>query len=246
MKPTSADRAALQHRPRGWPVLHMRWEKLLFLHWRWDPADIQSRLPAGLWVDTFQDDAWLGIVPFFMRGVRPTGLPAVPWLSDFLELNVRTYVFDAQGRPGVWFFSLACNQPIAVEIARRTYGLNYVHARMEAKLVGGCLDYHCARQDSDAAGAGFQYEPVTSGEPASPDSLEFFLVERYLLFARTPSGRLVSGRVHHPPYLIRPTPVALWDFHAAVADGFSDPLRPPDHILGAADLAVAAWPITGP
>jgi uncharacterized protein YqjF (DUF2071 family) len=91
-----------------------------------------------------------------------------------------------------------------------------------------------------------EYTPITTGEMAKPDTLEFFLVERYLLFARTPAGHLVSGRVHHPPYRIGPTSVTKWDFHAAIADGFSAPLRPPDHILGAADQAVVAWPITAP
>lgn len=99
-------------------VMHQRWESLLFLHWRVPAATIQQTLPAGLTVDTFEGEAYLGISPFFMRQVRPTGLPAVPWLSDFLELNVRTYVYNADGVPGIWFYSLDCDQPLAVAGAR--------------------------------------------------------------------------------------------------------------------------------
>ncbi len=220
----------------------MRWEKLLFLHWRWDAAEIQARLPVGLQVDTFRGEAWLGIVPFFMRRVRPIGLPAVPWLSNFLELNVRTYVVDGHGRPGVWFFSLACNQPVAVELARRTFGLNYVHAKMEVRSdEKGWLRYECARRR--ASPAVLEYQPTNLGRPAELDSLEHFLVERYILYSLSPTGRLFSGQIHHTRYEFLPAEVRLADFAAARADGFSDPQRPADHGLVARDLRVEAWPI---
>jgi uncharacterized protein YqjF (DUF2071 family) len=83
--------------------MHHRWESLLFLHWQVPPERIQQTLPAGLTVDTVEGDGFVGITPFFMRNVRPIGLPALPWLSEFQELNVRTYVFDRHGVPGIWF-----------------------------------------------------------------------------------------------------------------------------------------------
>jgi uncharacterized protein len=90
------------------PVVgRQRWSDLLFLHWRVSAAAVQATLPAGLFVDTYHDQAYVGIVPFFMERVRPVYLPPVPWLSWFLELNVRTYVRDASGTPGVWFYSLS-------------------------------------------------------------------------------------------------------------------------------------------
>lgn len=98
--------------------MRQRWEKLLFLHWAWDAAEVQRTLPLGLTVDTFEGRAWLGVVPFFMRDVRPAWVPSVPGISNFLELNVRTYVFDGRGRPGIWFYSLDCNQRLAVRAAR--------------------------------------------------------------------------------------------------------------------------------
>ena len=112
--PTAAQRLAARERPQGFPVMRQRWSGLLFLHWPVEISLIQKRLPPGLHVDTFDGQAWLGVVPFFMQRVRPIGLPPVPWLSWFLELNVRTYVHDDAGNPGVWFFSLDCDQPVAV------------------------------------------------------------------------------------------------------------------------------------
>src|SRR5947209_9596696 len=117
-------------------VMHHRWEALLFLHWLVSPAEIQQTLPPGLTVDTFEDQAYLAISPFFMRKVRPVGVPPLPWLSEFQELNVRTYVFDERGVPGIWFYSLDCNQPLAVAGARMLSGLPYFNAEMSATFDG--------------------------------------------------------------------------------------------------------------
>lgn len=80
-------------------VMRQRWTDLLFLHWTLPPEKVRRTLPPGLTVDLFEEKAWVGVVPFFMKSVRPVGLPSVQWLSHFLELNVRTNVRD--GRVGL-------------------------------------------------------------------------------------------------------------------------------------------------
>jgi len=236
--PTLEARLACRERPAGRPALHMRWENLLFLHWAWDGYAIQKTLPDGLQVDVFEGQAWLGVVPFFMQRVHPAGLPCVPWLSDFLELNVRTYVYDAHGTPGVWFYSLACNQPVAVEIARRFIHLNYVHAGMKAAVREGEVAYQSRRHAEEAA---YRYAGDGCPAEAGPGTREFFLVERYVLFSTDRSGRIHSGRVHHAPYRIAPARVKAWSFLPAREDGFGDPGRAPDHMLFSAGVDVAAW-----
>lgn len=231
---------ALQKRPKGWPVLQMRWENLLFLHWRWDVKSLQMRVPKGLTVEAYDGTAWLGIVPFFMRRVTLPGLPRLPWISDFLELNVRTYVMDERGRPGVWFFSLSCNQPLAVWAACWSYGLNYVPARMTAKREGQTLTYLSERDKRETR---LIYEPAHTGELAEKGTLEYFLLERYLLFAQTRRGTLVSGQIHHAPYRWKKVHAKRWDFEAAAADGFDLPGREPDHQVVTEPLDVQAWPI---
>lgn len=72
MKPTLEMRLKVRERPqRRTPVMYQKWHDLLFLHWEYDPQIIQRTLPAGLYVDTFEDKAYLGVVPFFMGDVRP-------------------------------------------------------------------------------------------------------------------------------------------------------------------------------
>ncbi|HEY5743096.1 MAG TPA: DUF2071 domain-containing protein, partial [Terrimicrobiaceae bacterium] len=218
------------------------WDQLLFLHWAWDVHEIQKTLPKGLFVDTFDGKAWLGIVPFFMARVHPRGLPCVPWLSDFLELNVRTYVHDGAGLPGVWFYSLTCNQPLAVELARRCFHLNYIHARMDGHVDGeGICSYKVQRPNFPQAT--FRYGAAGAKAESKLGSLEFFLVERYVLFAANAKRQLFSGRIHHNPYRIGPASVESWSFTPAIADGFGSCATGADHAMLADTLQVEGWPI---
>ena len=220
--------------------MHQRWAGLLFLHWSVRPDIIQERLPEGLFVDTYGGMAWLGVVPFFMEKVRPRFLPPLPGLSWFMELNVRTYVYDAHGRPGVWFFSLDCNQFLAVEIARRFFHLPYQHAAMRATRSGKQIDYHCRRDDLVAD---YRYREPDATHPAVFGSLEWFLVERYLLFSKKPSGALYSGQVNHPPYQVASGHCEKWSAEPLVWNGFDLPVIDPSSILVAKPVAVKIFPL---
>ncbi len=224
--------------------MRQRWEHLLFLHWAWSPAEVQKTLPAGLTVDTWGDHAWIGIVPFFMRGVRPRGLPAVPGISDFLELNLRTYVRDEHGRSGVWFYSLDANHWLAVTIARQIFHLPYEHARMSASVeLDGAVDCRSQRR-GDGVDSHFQWRPTGEACEATAGSRDFFLVERYRLFAH--DGRrnaLWTGRVAHAPYKIGPVALCAWDDRLFALAEFSPPQRAPDHVCAARAVDVSVWPL---
>jgi uncharacterized protein YqjF (DUF2071 family) len=240
--PSFAQRLSVRESPSGFPVMRQRWSHLLFLHWPLDPLQIQSRLPEGLHVDTYEGSAWIGVVPFAMQRVRPVGLPPLPWISWFLELNVRTYVYDDVGRPGVWFFSLDCNQPIAVELARRFFHLPYNHARMSAEFQSGAIHYSSHRRGCSAESL-FCYRPPAQPEPARDHSLEWFLVERYLLFTSDSAGRIRCGRVHHKPYHIEQADCSLWTTETLSENGFEVPDGPPVSMLVAEPVDVRIFPL---
>jgi uncharacterized protein YqjF (DUF2071 family) len=223
--------------------MRQRWAGLLFLHWPVAPEIIQARLPDGLFVDTHDGQAWLGVVPFFMERVRPVLLPPMPGLSWFLELNVRTYVHDAEGQPGVWFFSLDCNQPLAVEIARRFFHLPYEHATMQAKFAGNEIDYSSRRKSPSAMEAHYHYQRPTSSQPALLGSLEWFLVERYVLFSSAKDGTLFCGKVHHTPYQISAAHCDHWSTEPLRLNGFDIPSGPPPSMLVAQDVDVRIFPL---
>ena len=243
--PSLAQREALRTAPAAPFVMHQRWQDLLFLHWSCDPAVIQASLPAGLHVDTFEGRAWVAIVPFVMRGIRPRGLPAVPGISNFLELNLRTYVHDDQGRPGVWFYSLDCNQSLAVWTARTFFHLPYQRADMSRTCRADGLQRYESQRHGEAAVSTFTYQLTGDPRQARPGTLEFFLAERYLLFADTPRG-LRLGRVHHAPYPLVDAEVQTWDTRLFRLAGLPEPDRPPDHVLGSPGVSVRVWPLTRP
>jgi uncharacterized protein YqjF (DUF2071 family) len=225
--------------PASSAVGYQRWSELLFLHWRVEAALLQATLPPGLRVDTFGGAGYLGIVPFFMERVRPAWLPPVPGISWFHELNVRTYVVDEAGRPGVWFYSLDCDQPSAVHIARRFYHLPYCHARIRSSRDDG-VRYEAQRRGETAADR-FAWQRGTTAAPAQPGTLDFFLIERYRLFAADPQGRLHTGRVHHEPYQICHPTVFEWSFEVARLAGFTCQGPPVTaHAAARVDVAIHA------
>lgn len=242
-QPRFEQRLALRDRPSGVPVMRQRWADFLFLHWPVDASLLQERLPNGLYVDTYQDQAWLGIVPFSMERIRPTGLPPLPWLSWFLELNVRTYVYDESGTPGVWFFSLECNQPLAVEIARRFFHLPYQHAAMRREKDGGDIRYQCQRKNIGCEVVTFNYEAVANPAPASAESLEWFLLERYLLFSCNRKNEIFSGRVHHTPYQFSAGTCGKWSTAPLAWNGFPEISEPPVSVINAAAVDVTIYPL---
>ncbi len=227
IRPTPELREAARHPdPHRRTVMHQRWEELLFLHWTIDRETIQRTLPRGLHCDTFAGTGWLAIVPFAMRNVRPAGLPAIRQVSNFLELNVRTYVHDEHGVPGVWFYSLDCNQPLAVWVARTFFRLPYMNATMTADF-GGDIDYRCQRRASPAE-ARFRWRTPHTTQAAKPGSLEFFLLERYFLYSAR-GGRLFRGQVAHEPYLYGGTQVTELATLPADQAGFTGLPAKPQH-----------------
>ena len=235
-------RIAATRRPRvRGPVMFQRWANLLFLHWTISPEIIQSTLPEGLYVDTYDDQGWLGVVPFFMQAVRPCYCPVVPGLSEFLELNLRTYVHDRHGRPGVWFYSLDANQALAVKIAQTVFSLPYVYADMRADTDSGSGINFLSQRPGEAEQR-YQYRKGNAIGPAQPGSLEYFLVERYLLFShRKRKNALYIGQVHHSPYPLFLAEVPAYSRALFNLNGFTDPGKEADHVLMAPSVDVSIF-----
>ena len=241
--PSLEARLALREEPSGAPLMFQTWADLLFLHWEWDPAEIQKTLPPGLFVDTHGGKAYLAVTPFFMRDVRASFLPAIPGTANFLELNVRTYVYDRKGRAGVWFYSLDCNQTLAVILAKIFYSLPYQSAEMQARERGGFIEYTCHRSGAAAIEkAQFHYSKSDETIASPPGSLPFFLVERYLLFAYSRAAeKLFTAQVHHAPYQLFRAEVGRHDDTMLRLNHFDPKLRAPDHKWMAAPVRVKIY-----
>jgi uncharacterized protein YqjF (DUF2071 family) len=227
------DRIAPTRDPGGRAAMRQDWRHLLFLHWVVPVAALRPRVPPRLEIDTFEDKAYVGLVPFTMTGVRPVWAPPVRGLSSFHEVNVRTYVHHQGRDPGVWFFSLDAAHRIAVELGRRFWHLSYHHARIalnvaepRTKASGPRIEYRSERRGAQPAGCRVVYEPIGAPEPARPGTLEHFLAERYILYCQR-GPRLYSGQVHHEAYPLQPVRVEQLDESLLAANGLVRPDTPP-------------------
>jgi hypothetical protein len=214
----SIDRISPTLEPDQQVLLHQNWHHLLFLHWEVPAHELQALLPPRLTLDTFEGKAFIGLVPFTLSGVRPVGLPALPWISEFHEINVRTYVHLEGRDPGVWFFSLDASSTLAVTAARAAYKLPYFDAQMTFEVSDEAvprIDYHSTRTDARGtlpANAHLGYGPVEGPATAvAPGTLEFFLIERYILYTQDEQRQLHRARVHHQPYPVQRAEVTTVD-----------------------------------
>ncbi len=216
------------------------WSDLLFAHWAVEADSVRRRIPAAFELDSFDGRAWIGIVPFRMTNVGPRGVPALPGISEFAELNVRTYV-RVDDRPGVYFFSLDAASKWAVRVARALLNLPYHLASMTVAATEGRVQYDSRRASSAGGEFHATYEPT--GEPfaATPGTLEHFLTERYCLYQLHRRGRPYRLEIHHPPWRLQHARAQLVRNTMAAVNGLALPEREPLlHFSQRQD--VVAWP----
>jgi uncharacterized protein YqjF (DUF2071 family) len=235
----------MSHRP--WPVpdrswaMRMRWCDLLFAHWEVDAAVVRGLIPDGLELDLFDGRAYVGAVPFRMEGVTPRGIPTLPGLDAFPELNLRTYV-NSGGKPGVWFFSLDAGQKLAVRGARRFFHLPYFDAKFEIAIVDGSVEYSAVRTHRGGPNAAFaaKYRPTGAVYESAKRSLDSWLTDRYCLYAADDEGQIYRSEIDHAPWPLQ---------HAAaevqvntLGDWLGIEMKgPPQTLHFAKSLDVKAW-----
>lgn len=233
--------------PRGPWVMAQQWLDLLFAHWPIPVATMRALVPPQLELDTWDGMAWVGVVPFRMQGVRPRLMPAVPWLSAFPELNVRTYVkVREQGieKAGVYFFSLEAANSVAVAVARSTFQLPYFNAQMALVEKGGTIHYCSRRTHRQAPAAEFagSYGPTGAVYQSKPGSFDAWLTERYALYTVDQQGRVYIGEIHHIPWPLQPANAIIDINTMAQASKLTLPtVLPILHFVRHLDVVV--WPL---
>ena len=220
----------------------MWWEDLTFLHWPYEPAEVQALLPDGLTVDVHKgadghEAVWVGLIPFLMRVGLPGGR-VIPRVGVFPETNVRTYVRGPDGTPGVWFCSLEAGGLAASATARLTYGLPYYWADMSItkgqNRAGSEWSYESTRRWPGPKGAHHRSR-TRVGEPIPDDEvteLEHYLTARWGLFSRFPGRDSVRGRnlyapVDHGRWPLRRAELLDLDDGLMVAAGLTAPTGDP-------------------
>jgi uncharacterized protein YqjF (DUF2071 family) len=223
------------------PVMGQAWEHVTFLHWPFEPAVVQRLLPPGLEVHTFDDRAWVALVPLYIRVRTPGGLE-VPWAARFCETNVRTYVRDRAGRSGIWFLSLDAARLGVVLTARAAYGLPYFWSRLRIVHEGDELAYTCARRWPGPRGARSVVR-VRTGAPFAPAELrpfDHFLTAKWRLFSVW-FGRPRMADATHEPWPLRRADVLELDDELVAASGLPSPQGDPivHHSAGVHDVRIS-------
>lgn len=240
---SAIDRLSIRDRPRGWPLMYHTWDKLLFLHWPIAAERLRPLIPPRLAIDTYDGTAWIGVVPFTMRGIRPPLAPPLPHVSRCHEINVRTYV-HLDGVPGVWFLSLDAARSFIVYSAKASYHLRYFKAAIDLETTDASVRFRSRRTQTGAAPAEFN-ATWTLGEPlgeARCDSLTFFLTERYCLYASRGQS-LYRATIHHRPWPLCRADVTELESTMIASHGLkSPPTKPLAHAL-AEPLDVEIWPL---
>lgn len=228
------------HVPGAGPwLVFMRWEDLLFLHWRVPIEALRPLVPGAFEIETFDGSAWLGVVPFRMAHVHPRFLPPVGIVSDFAEINVRTYVRFG-GRPGVWFLSLDADDRLACALGRNAFRLPYRRAVMSAEEGSdGWIDYRSDRVGRVAAGFRGRFRPRSDG-PAPADELTDWLTVRDGLWTVDRQGRPLWAGIRHPAWLLQAAEAEISDISLVAADGVSVE-GPPVHMAFSRALDVVGW-----
>jgi uncharacterized protein YqjF (DUF2071 family) len=243
------------HRP--WPVPRrawvgrQSWQDLLFAHYRVEASVLRPFIPRALRLQEEDGLSWIGVVPFRMSGVMLRGLPDLPGISAFPEINVRLYV-EHDGKPGVWFLSLDATNPIAVWTARRFFHLPYRRARIEIQLAKpestGAVDppeteyRYSSELLTSAVRARFnaQYRPITPVRSAVQGTVEYLLTERYCFYAMSPSGRLYRTEVHHMPWPLQTASGQVDSSDLLFSDGIELKAQP-DLLHFAKGIDVITW-----
>jgi len=215
---------SVEHRPwmppDGQWLLSQSWNDVLFAHYAMEPSTLRAVVPQELTLELYGGAAWLTISPFSVSHVRPSGVPPLPGISFFPQLNVRTYV-TLDGKPGVYYLSVDAASLGAVWFARLFFRMQYWHASIQ---VSG--DTIHARKPS---GAGIQFLArrlhgpgerkqteifdatyVPEGEPDTPKpgSLDHFLTERYCTYSLY-RKQCYRTEIHHQPWPLQKATVAV-------------------------------------
>ncbi|MGC9225270.1 MAG: YqjF family protein [Terracidiphilus sp.] len=239
------------HKPRPLPagrwVLTQRWNDLLFAHWPIPEVLMESLLPEWLEVDTYQGSAWLGAVPFWLDRIKVRGVPSMPGLRNFPDLNFRTYVRDRFTRtPGMYCFSVDSNNFFAVAAARAIYHLPYKLAEMhlEQRSEREFAFYSRRRFSRSEVIFKARYRglgPTQKTAEIRPGSFEYYFSERNCLFSTNRSGQPIRANLHHVSWPLEEAEAEIERNDLARAIGIELPKKEPV-LHYSRRLAVYVWP----
>jgi len=226
------------------PIMHQTWSKIVWCHWPVDPSQVAAILPEGLEPDLYEGEAWVGLIPFSMQNLRLPGpfriLTKLLRVSNFGEVNVRTYVRGPDGHTGVWFCTLDSDDWLAVTTANIAFGLPYRYATTHFEETNETMNWSVQRRVDLAKAELVVRKTGESSRDAEP-GLEEFLVERYSLYTLR-RGKLFRGQLKHAKWQVARASLEHVVTETVNKAGFS--VSSEAHVLIGDPVEVTVYPLT--
>jgi uncharacterized protein YqjF (DUF2071 family) len=193
-------------RPLANPLFHCSWQRALFLHYRVAPQFLQLQIPFEL--DLHDGDAYVSLVAFTLRNMRLSH-PHLKFLTQPLHthafLNVRTYVRVGELR-GIYFLAEWLNNRLATMLGPTLYGLPYRFGKLtyshQTPEISGQVLGGMGNSSPMPVRPAFRYHAslpsVITYESAKPETLDHFLLERYIAFTKHGPFRRLFQVWHEP------------------------------------------------
>lgn len=189
--------------PSEWKY-YQQWHNTVFLHWAAPAEKIREMLPPGLEADTFNGYAWISLVAFEVKKMTVHSLPPIPYISNFREINVRTYVTH-NGIEGIYMFSIETDKLIEVLLTRTFIGLPYKKSEINKtpnrfQSVNKQNNYRL----------NLSYKPI--GWAAKKTELDYWLTERHALY-NYHNNTLYRHDIHHKEWKLSEVAIFIFDLN---------------------------------
>ena len=185
------------HRPWEMPKNNWRfyqeWNDAIFLHWQVDLEELKKFVPKELEIDLFEGKPWVSVVAFAMEEIRPRFLPAFAPISNFFEINIRTYV-KTKSKTGVYFLSMEGGKDLSCKVAKMISELPYRYSSIQREM-----EYYRSSNSEfgDTLDIKFKIGPTIQ-----KTEIDLWLTERYALFQDS-KNYINEYEIHHQEWPIR-------------------------------------------
>jgi uncharacterized protein len=179
-----------------------QWHDTIFLHWEVPVYFLQEHIPKEIELDTFNNMAWVSLVAFEVRNMKLRKMPSLPYISNFQEINLRTYVIK-DGRPGIYMFSIETDKLIEVLLTRVFIGLPYKKSKIKRTR---------KRIVSQNKALNLRLD-ITIGKTrplVEKTNLDFWLTERHCLY-ETYGNKICRFDIHHKQWELKNLSVSIND-----------------------------------
>jgi uncharacterized protein len=230
--------SASSHRPWELPIgpwrYYQEWNNALFLHWNVPASELIKVIPKGLPLDTFNGEGWISLVAFTMERIRPRYLPSISAISDFHEVNVRTYV-NKDNKSGVYFLSIEAGKHISCFVAKLLSGLAYTKSRIYFQTKSNTRNYLSENINSDSQ---LDVHFTIGARVPYKSDLHTWLTERYCLYLAQ-GQKVFRYQTHHKPWALND--VNISNLNTQYKIGNISLHRKPDLAHFSPGVKVVAW-----